>query len=385
MDAWGKERTAYERLRSMQGKELPFMYAAMVIDAPGKPSDIISLPCGALLLEYIDGQSLEDVAQHLPPSEFHKVYQATLGTLHRIARLGVINHDAVARDWLLRKDAGSGYQPVQVDFGQAQMRGHEDLQEWLKIAYWSNQEDRIFLGIEHLYACRYLLPNHDYHRFYQIHPAPMDELMFDVDSMVLSDRTELTSTLRGCVHAISPTSSTVHDGFTSCDSIMRLCSPAASSTPDGSISDEVGMPTPPDSLYNCSENKARLRSQSLPASLSSWTHDACAWEKNLKLSLSPNEIDYARHSILDWRQANTILHFNENEVTENGHITTIGLTEEIPFPGQSHTRDHPRVMSSCRITNDSINEGAKATTHVMRPNDQTYHHEHVKALKAKNG
>lgn len=170
LDDWGKERTAYERLRSMQGQEIPFMYAAMMIDAPGKPSDIISLPCGALLLEYIDGQSLEDVAQYLPPSEFHKIYQATLAILHRIARLGVVNRDAVARDWLLRKDAGSGYQPVQVDFGQARMRGHEDLQEWLNIAYGTSQEDRMFLSMEHLYASRYLLRDHDYYRFYQVFP-----------------------------------------------------------------------------------------------------------------------------------------------------------------------------------------------------------------------
>ena len=209
--------------------------------------------------------------------------------------------------------------------------------------------------------------------------------MFDLDSMVPSEKTELTSTLRGCAQEILPTSSTVHDGFTSFDGIMRLCSPAASTSPDGSISDEVGMPTPPDSPYNFNENKARLRSQSLPTSLLSWTSDACAWEKNLKLPLSPNEIDYARNSILDWRQANTTIHSNDNEVTGNGRIHTIDLTEEIPFPGQSFTRHYPRVISTCRIANDSINEGAKATTYFIRPNDQANHQEHIKALKAKKG
>ena len=165
---WKKEHIAYDRLRSIQGKEIPILYAAIIIDAPGKPSDIVSLPCGALLLEYIDGQSLEDVARYLPPSEFHKIYQATLSTLHMIARLGVINLDAVARDWLLRKDVKSGLQPVQIDFGQAQVQKNESLQEWLNMAYGSNQEDRIFLSLKNLYACRYVFRKHDFYRFYQV-------------------------------------------------------------------------------------------------------------------------------------------------------------------------------------------------------------------------
>ncbi|KAI9861858.1 MAG: hypothetical protein M1824_001969 [Vezdaea acicularis] len=168
LNDWSKEHTAYDRLRSIQGKEIPIMYAAMMIDAPGKPSDIVSLPCGALLLEYIDGQSLEDVARHLPPTEFHKIYQATLSILHKIARLGVINRDSVARDWLLREHADSKLQPVQIDFGHARIQENENMQEWLNMACGSNQEGRILFTIKKLPACRYLFPSHDFYRFYQV-------------------------------------------------------------------------------------------------------------------------------------------------------------------------------------------------------------------------
>ena len=141
------------------------------------------------------------------------------------------------------------------------------------------------------------------------------------------------------------------------------------------------MPTPFESLYNYSENKTRLRSQSLSASLSSWTHDACEWEKSLVLSSSPKETDCSRPSILDWRHANTTRHLNRNDVSEDGRIPTVGLAEEISFPGLSHTRHHAPVMPGCNIANNSTNEDAKAMTYIVRAN----HHEYTKELKAKKG
>ena len=168
LDVWATEHATYERLVSMQGNEIPTLYAAKLFDAPDKPSDLPFLPCGGLLLEYIDGQSLEDAAQHMPPSTFNKIYQSILSTIHKMVRLGVVNHDAAARDWLLRKSVELGYQPVQVDFGLTQIQEHESLQEWLAFAAGRSQEDRIVFTIKKLPACQQLRPKHNYYRFYQV-------------------------------------------------------------------------------------------------------------------------------------------------------------------------------------------------------------------------
>ncbi|EUC61777.1 hypothetical protein RSOL_406050 [Rhizoctonia solani AG-3 Rhs1AP] len=121
------ECNAYERLASLQGRDIPIFYGTTrFLDGEAAPNLDLTKP--GILLEYIEGTNLDSITLGQANTDF--LARECLRIIETYSQLGVLNLDVRLGNFIVRP-GGSGV--VMVDFADSQLRstGMTDY-EWRK-------------------------------------------------------------------------------------------------------------------------------------------------------------------------------------------------------------------------------------------------------------
>ncbi|KAM5534805.1 hypothetical protein V8D89_011521 [Ganoderma adspersum] len=153
------ERTAYERLHTLQGKKIPKLYGVVeheitIPNARGDGSSITEIVPG-LLLEYIPGPTLRQLVATwkvreppLPNEVLTTLCEEAVRVVDRVSDFDVLNEDVRIDNFLIREpfvDSTSSAQVVEdavvlIDLGQSRLRREDESEDdWTK-AKWSQDE-----------------------------------------------------------------------------------------------------------------------------------------------------------------------------------------------------------------------------------------------------
>lgn len=145
-----KETEAYSRLRSLQGHCIPTFYGTTEFDETA-PTTVLDTCVRGILLEYIDGFSLEDVEADSPIAIGNPhIGQRVFGIFSKVAEMGILHNDVRPANVMVRNDG----RVFLLDFAQAILRGKEPFsaQHWTKkVRKWGELDvTRKMLDAKHL-------------------------------------------------------------------------------------------------------------------------------------------------------------------------------------------------------------------------------------------
>ncbi|KAK4242090.1 hypothetical protein C8A03DRAFT_40512 [Achaetomium macrosporum] len=157
-DNFNRETEAYERLKDLQGRTIPRMYAhvRVMLQASDVPQDLLNSPETAryfevkgVLLQFIPGYTLS----HLPtsplappePEKWQAIIQAAVDAVHEIGRRGVLHRSAAPHNVVVNSRTQT---PYIVDFANCDFKdrmiklwkeiGRLDDDDDGEIEYWEN-------------------------------------------------------------------------------------------------------------------------------------------------------------------------------------------------------------------------------------------------------
>ena len=113
------EMKAYDKLRDIQGKHVPKLVARPLLKNSSNSSwSDIYLDCPRLLLEYIKGFPLTDLADFAPQDRWQSVCEEAIHIIHQIGDRGILNKDVNTRSFIVQIDPVSQKLRVcTIDFG----------------------------------------------------------------------------------------------------------------------------------------------------------------------------------------------------------------------------------------------------------------------------
>jgi len=132
MTLYQAERKAYEHLAPLQGEYVPKLYANGWLEDSSRG---IHLQIPGLLLEFIPGFSLRNVADYVPEDTLQALCDEAISVLNRIDDLGILNKDVRLDNVLIRQKRSDAtqettYKPVFIDFALSEVRDDFSAEEW---------------------------------------------------------------------------------------------------------------------------------------------------------------------------------------------------------------------------------------------------------------
>jgi serine/threonine protein kinase len=124
------EATAYDLLEDLQGKQIPAVLAHSYLRDPsdqssGELSQFLNRP--GLLLEYVEGFPLTDLAEQRPKEDWQYVCDEAIRIVHLINERGVCNKDIKTLSFIVRDDHDVGKLRVyMIDFGLCAFRSEAE-------------------------------------------------------------------------------------------------------------------------------------------------------------------------------------------------------------------------------------------------------------------
>jgi len=124
---WFKnECQAYRQLHALQGVYVPRLYGTIELDATQTHPFYSHLYVPGILLEFIEGMTLEELNSDLPFAiKFPHIGEATMDCIDRITRFGVLHDDIYLSNIMVRHDG----RVFLVDFAWALFRSDEESEE----------------------------------------------------------------------------------------------------------------------------------------------------------------------------------------------------------------------------------------------------------------
>ncbi|KAI9750319.1 MAG: hypothetical protein M1835_001400 [Candelina submexicana] len=150
--SYAQESSVYERLEGLQGEDIPRLFATVRLDRtsiyPPIPTDnnaATYLDVPGLLMEYVEGFPIHDIADHTPEELWQPIVDDAIDVINHITDHDVVNQDVKTRNTLVRKaDNLSGYKVILLDFGHARLRGQDESDlEWREAKYNADEEGAI--------------------------------------------------------------------------------------------------------------------------------------------------------------------------------------------------------------------------------------------------
>lgn len=139
------EYAVYSRLHDLQGTEVPRFYSSLWLDpdytssSNSQSNPDISIP--GILIEYIDGVSLEDTETLVPREHWHPICNASMVAVNKLGDYDVLNEDVRPENILIRN---ADYSVVMIDFAQARLRRDDECwQEWKECKWMQDEEGAI--------------------------------------------------------------------------------------------------------------------------------------------------------------------------------------------------------------------------------------------------
>jgi len=140
------ESSVYNRLFDIQGRDIPRLQALVKIKSSSAHTPSTHAPlddyfdCPGVLLEYIEGFSLTDIALHAPREDWQQICEEAIQIVNRIGDRDIRNEDIKTRSFIVRKDPNTEqFKVFMIDFGACVLRRpDEDDDEWRE---WKAMQD----------------------------------------------------------------------------------------------------------------------------------------------------------------------------------------------------------------------------------------------------
>lgn len=135
---YNTESDAYSLLHDMQGKHVPRLFARLLLrSSDSSAAHEMYLDCPGILLEYIQGFPLTDLADNAPEKDWQYICEDAIRIVHLIGDRGICNRDVTTRSFIVREDPGPGPRTFKVfmtDFGlcvfRSQAKNDREFNEW---------------------------------------------------------------------------------------------------------------------------------------------------------------------------------------------------------------------------------------------------------------
>ncbi|WEW55966.1 hypothetical protein PRK78_001401 [Emydomyces testavorans] len=129
------EKVAYDKLRDIQGKHVPRLFARILLQPSGPALANEYLDCPGILLEYIQGFPLTNLAGNASKKDFQYVCEDAIRVVHLIGDRGIINKDTKTRSFIVREDpVTKKFKVFMTDFGlcafRCQAKDDREFNEW---------------------------------------------------------------------------------------------------------------------------------------------------------------------------------------------------------------------------------------------------------------
>ena len=115
------EVEAHNRLKDLQGKNVPRFFADVLFD--NSSTEHTFLGVRGILLEFIDGYDLTGIAKYAHRSSWQRICDEAIHTVNLISNYGILNEDAKPHNILVRTYNNlSKHDIVVIDFAQCRFR-----------------------------------------------------------------------------------------------------------------------------------------------------------------------------------------------------------------------------------------------------------------------
>ena len=163
-EMWKAEIGIYNRLADLQGSCVPQLYHEVTfdpLDLPPTATDVFEVP--GILIEYIDGFTLEDVHLQAPQSHWQYLCDQAMEVVNRISDRNVLNQDVRRGNMIVRKKKdtpienghtpkpsdpklGDIYDVLAIDFGLSRLRRpNETDDQWREAKFEQHEDENIGL------------------------------------------------------------------------------------------------------------------------------------------------------------------------------------------------------------------------------------------------
>jgi hypothetical protein len=128
------EKEAYKNLRDIQGKHVPRLLARPFLQLSGSGLANKYFDCPGILLEYIQGFPLTDLADNAPKKDWQYVCEDAIRVVHMIGDRGVCNRDVKTRSFIVCKEGTGKWKVFMIDFGlcffRSQAKSDREFNGW---------------------------------------------------------------------------------------------------------------------------------------------------------------------------------------------------------------------------------------------------------------
>ncbi|KAI9690112.1 MAG: hypothetical protein M1822_009073 [Bathelium mastoideum] len=140
----------------MEGLTIPRLSAVVRLGsssacAPSTHTPLnVYLDCPGILLEYIEGFPLTDIALHAPREDWQQICEDAIQIINRIGDRHIRNEDVKTRSFIVRKDPQSEkFRVCMVDFGSCVLRKPDESDdEWREWKAMQDEEGAIGLVMQ---------------------------------------------------------------------------------------------------------------------------------------------------------------------------------------------------------------------------------------------
>jgi hypothetical protein len=115
------EKEAYSHLRDMQGKFVPHVFAHPWLQSSDSPNKY--LDCPGILMDYIQGYPLTDIAERAPKEDWQYICDEAIQIIQLVSVRGILNRDISVRNCIVHQEPGMKKPKVfMIDFGLCYFR-----------------------------------------------------------------------------------------------------------------------------------------------------------------------------------------------------------------------------------------------------------------------
>jgi hypothetical protein len=141
------EAAAYNAMREHQGKSIPRLLAAVDFNlTPPGANDNDLFHAKGLLLEYIDGFTMEEITDYAPRSAWQDIVDQAVAATHLLGDHNILDRDRRPVNYMVSPKKEGGFRVVMIDFGVARFRREDESdREWGKAKYTKDEEGAVGL------------------------------------------------------------------------------------------------------------------------------------------------------------------------------------------------------------------------------------------------
>lgn len=146
---YGIEKQAYDLIRDMQGKHVPRLFACPWLQASDSPNEYHD--CPGILLEYIQGYSMDDIKEKSPKEDWQYICEEAIEIVQLICLRGVLNRDVRPRSFVICQDASMKKPKLfMMDFGLCMFRHEEkNVADFRELQAHEDEEGSVGCVMEH--------------------------------------------------------------------------------------------------------------------------------------------------------------------------------------------------------------------------------------------